>query len=282
MSGKRNVESILRAMDPWLRFLVIAGTVLYLVEISAGSRGAAPPHPFFQWVQYVLGLVFTIEYVLRWYDDATDNYGWHYPYSPLGLIDLVSILPFWAGLFVPPEWQQMVHTLRVFLLLKFFRYSRSLQLVALGFYRSWPHLKSLGFALLIVGLFCMAAMYEAEQEAQPDKFRHLFDSAYFTLVTVCTVGYGDISPVTITGRIVAMITFMFALSIFAGMLGVLGTALAKVMEEEVDPNVDPIDVYLKERERRLALRAAEKQFGPKYGRERGAGAGDANRPPGRS
>lgn len=249
------VAAILRRTDPCLKFMVLLGTAAYVLEISTGATTTEQAHPFFQWFEVVLALIFTIEYALRWIDDAQDSYGWHYPHSPLGLVDLISIVPFWAGFFVPLESRHLVRTLKVFRLLKFFRYSRSLQLVALGFYRAVPALKPLAFSMSIVGLFCSVAVFEIEQEAQPDKFTSLFDAVYFTMVTVATVGYGDLSPVTKLGRVVVMFTFVTALALFAGILGVLGSSFFKVMEEEIDPNIDPIEEFKKERERRLSSRA---------------------------
>jgi voltage-gated potassium channel len=72
--------------------------------------------------------------------------------------------------------------------------------VALGFYRATPALKPLVFSQFIIGLFCTVAIFEVESEAQPDKFVTLFDAAYFTMVTVATVGYGDISPANSRGQ----------------------------------------------------------------------------------
>lgn len=245
------VRPILEKADPYLKIFIILGTVIYLAEISTGAADTHHSHPGFLWAERIIALIFTIEYILRWIDDAQDHYGWHYPHSPLGLVDLISIAPFWFGFFLPPDWLHLVRTFRIFRLLKFFRYNRSLQLVALGFYRAWPALRPLLFTHIVVGLFCTVSIYEAESQAQPDKFTNLFDAAYFTMVTVATVGYGDISPVTPLGRIITMFTFVTALAIFAGILGVLGASFFKVMEEEIDPNIDPIAEFHKERERQL-------------------------------
>lgn len=247
------VARILQRADPWLKFMVLAGTVVYLIEISLGATAGA--HPVFWWAQCCITICFTVEYVLRWIDDLHDHLGWHYPHSPLGIIDLVSIAPFWIGLCFPSsQWLQLARTLRVFRLLKFFRYSRSLQLVALGFYRAGPALRPLGFSMLVIGLFCSTAIYELEHPAQPDKFANLFDAVYFTMVTVATVGYGDLSPVTTLGRITVMATFVSGLAVFAGILGVLGSSFFKVMEEEIDPDIDPLEEFRRERERRLVRR----------------------------
>ncbi len=249
------VNRLLLSLDRWLKLLVVTGTLAYLIEISTGATATAVAHPAFWWVQGLIAICFTIEYVLRWTDDVQDHYGWHYPHSPMGIVDLLSIAPFWVGLGLPDEWQHLVRALRVFQLLKFVRYSRSLQLVALGFYRAVPALRPLGFSMLVIGLFCSVAIFETEHLAQPDKFRNLFDAVYFTMVTVATVGYGDLSPITTAGRLTVMFTFMSALAVFAGILGVLGASFFKVMEEEIDPLIDPIEEFRKEHERHLAATA---------------------------
>lgn len=92
-------------------------------------------------------------------------------------------------------------------------------------------------------IFSTVAMYEAEHTAQPEVFKSMFDSLWFTAVTVTTVGYGDMSPVTILGKIVAMFTFISALSLFAGVVGVLGSALTRVIEEQTDLGNDPVLLF---------------------------------------
>jgi voltage-gated potassium channel len=246
------VNRVLKAADPWLKGLIWLGTITYLVEISMRDSATSEAHPVFWWIQCLIVVSFTIEYLLRWIDDAQDNLGWHYPHSAMGIIDLLAIVPFWVGLVLPVEWMFLVRPLRVFRLLKFFRYSRSLQLVGLGFYRAVPALQPLCFSMLVIGLFCSVAIFETEHPAQPDKFRNLFDAVYFTMVTVATVGYGDL---TTGGRITVMFTFVSALAVFAGILGVLGASFFKVMEEEIDPNIDPLEEFQKERARHLLCKS---------------------------
>lgn len=247
------INKILKAVDPFLKFFVMFGIGAYLVELMTGVQDTYQANKYFLYIERFVAIVFTIEYILRWMDDLHDNKGWHYPQSALGIIDLISILPFWLGFFVPNTWLHFIRTFRIFRLLKFFRYYRSLQLVALGFYRAMPALKPLAFSQFIITLFCTVAIYEVESIAQPEKFTNLFDAAYFTMVTVATVGYGDLSPVTIIGRLICMFTFVTALAIFAGILGVLGSSFFKVMEEEIDPNIDPLEEFRKEKERRTII-----------------------------
>jgi len=88
------VNSKLKAADPWLKWLIIAGTATYFVEVTTEISEGNSGHSVFWWVQSFIAVCFTVEYILRWVDDAHDQYRWHYPHSALGIIDLISILPY--------------------------------------------------------------------------------------------------------------------------------------------------------------------------------------------
>ena len=108
----------------------------------------------------------------------------------------------------------------------------------------------------------MACMHQAEKEAQPEVFNSVFNTAWFTMVTVTTVGYGDISPSTVAGKIIAMMTFIPALAIFAGIIGVLGSSFIKVVEEEIDPNIDPLEEFAKQKRVRQEARKLLEGYKP--------------------
>ncbi len=224
-----------------IKLLVLYSVGSYLIEVGTGTENSYESHSFFLWSERIVALALSLEYIARL--GSLKNDPIKYILSPLGIIDLLSVLPFWLGFFVPLNWLSMIRTLRVLRLLKFFRYSRSLQFIALAFYRAAFQLKALSFPILVVMIFSVVAMYEAEHAAQPEAFKSMFDSLWFTAVTITTVGYGDISPITVLGKIVAMFTFMSALSLFAGVVGILGSALTKVIEEQTDAKNDPILLF---------------------------------------
>ncbi len=227
----------MKIINSTLKLLIWLSVSLFFVELNSGSENSHQSHRIFLWIERVVASIFTIEYLMRWKKNK------RYPLTALGLIDLLAIFPFWIGFFIPLEWLGIVRSLRVLRLFKFFRYSRGLQLVALGFYRAFKQIKYLCFPVVIAILFSTVAMYEAEHIAQPKSFGSLFDAFWFTMVTATTVGYGDISPITIVGKIIAMITFVSVLSLFAGFIGVIGGALSKILDEEVDPLIDPISKF---------------------------------------
>ena len=236
------IKSILEIL---IKLLILYSVGAYIVEVSTGTENSYESHWVFLWSERIIASIFTLEYLIRILGKAT-VYGrgrkatLEYIASPLGIIDLISILPFWVGFYVPPHWLGMIRTLRILRLLKYFRYSRSLQFVALAFYRSAYQLRPLSFPVAVSILFSTVAMYEAEHLAQPEVFKSMFDSFWFTVVTITTVGYGDMSPITILGKIIAIIIFISALSLFAGIVSVLGPALTQIMEEQVNPDNDPM------------------------------------------
>lgn len=227
-----------------IKTLIWLSVGLFFIELNTGTIHSYQSHKVFLWTERIIAGIFTAEYFIRWYKDKS------YPLTVLGGIDLLAVLPFWIGFIVPVEWLGLIRSLRILRLLKYFRYSRGLQLVALGFYRASRQAKYLAFPVVVAIMFSTVAMYEAERIAQPEAFSSLFNAFWFTTVTVTTVGYGDISPITIPGKMIAMMTFITVLSLFAGFIGVLGNHVFKVLDEEIDPSVDPIKMFREEKETR--------------------------------
>lgn len=237
----------------FIRVLVWLSVINYMVEASTGSAHSYDSLPIFLWFERFVACVLTFEYFFRWRREGKD-----YPTSALGIIDAIAIVPFWLGFIVPVSWLDLIRSMRILRLLKEFRYSRSLQLIALGFYRAKNHLKSLGFAMFIVGMFATVAVFEVEQ---PHKtFDHMGEAAWFVLVTVTTVGYGDITPVSDMGRIVTVLTMFTGLLVYAGIVGVVGNSFAEVLAEEKDPNIDPIEQFRRAQEQHRLHAEADRKF----------------------
>lgn len=250
---------VIDRIDSIVKPLVVFSVAMLAVEChmypETDSHGS---HLFFLWSERVVALILTVEYVFRWWRNSGKGF---YPRTVFGLIDLASIVPFWVGFipfFVP--WLHLVRTLRVIRLLKFFRYNRSLQLVSLGFYRAWFSLKPLLFMTTIIVLFTMFALYEVEGPHQED-FRDLFTITYFLEVTATTVGYGDLSPKSMGGKVIIMVFMIAGLAVAMACFGAITTAFDKVFAEECDPNIDPLDQFRKVREDQMAIDELDKLTG---------------------
>ena len=198
-------------------------------ELVVGSEHSKEGWRALLWTERVVAILFTVEYVMRWrYSEDRARY----PFSLMALIDLLAIVPFYVGFFVSDHTLHLIRTLRVLRLLKVYRRSQGLQLLARGFYKVRYELRALGFAVFVTIFASHAAIYEAERYAQPDKFGSLPDAFWFTCTTVTTVGYGDLYPVTAVGRVVAVLTFIIGITLVGTFTGVMGSAFASVLREE--------------------------------------------------
>ncbi len=180
-------------------------------------------------------VVFTIEYALRLYVAVEHEpykhlsplrARWRYATSPAGLIDLIAILPFWFA-FVAPEETRLVLVLRVFRFLKIARYSRSMQSLLDTIY---DERRALGGCVLIVAGFTIISatlMHAVEGSVQPDKFGTIPDAMWWAIVTLGTIGYGDVVPVTAAGKVIAAITIFAAIVTIALPVGIIATAFAE-------------------------------------------------------
>ena len=98
--------------------------------------------------------------------------------------------------------------------------------------RAFPQVRTLIAVEAMIVIFSTAAIYECERYVEGTAFTSLFDSIWFTAVTVTTVGYGDMTPETLLGRMIALATFMTGLVLFAVFAGVVGSAITDVLNDE--------------------------------------------------
>lgn len=217
-----------------LQFLIMASVVLYVLEVDFGqSAHSLEGDPFWLWAERLIAGIFTVEYLCRW-----RSLGNGYLLSVIGIIDFVAILPFWLGFIVPEEWLGLVRTLRVLRLLKWYRYSQSVRIFSHALVDSRKHLFGMALIVVILGLFSAVGIHEIEKEAQPEVFGSLTDSLWWTTVTLMTVGYGDVTPITSMGKIFAQIVMLVGVALTAAFIGIVGSSVYTHMQQmEVDEEI---------------------------------------------
>jgi voltage-gated potassium channel len=188
----------------------------------------------FDIIEYISLVVFTIEYALRlWcaieyvpYRHLTPSMArLKYTVSSVGLIDLLSVLPFWFAPLLPADFR-FVLVLRVIRFLKIVRYSpamRSLLEVLQSERRA-----IFGCFIILCGATLMAAavMHVVEGRVQPDKLGTIPDAMWWAIVTLGTIGYGDVVPVTVIGKLVAAVSIFVGFVMIALPVGIIATAFA--------------------------------------------------------
>ena len=176
--------------------------------------------------------IFFVEYGARWYA-AAENPAyrnrlmprWAYMRSTQAIIDLLAILPFLLERFLP--WPLDLRFLRVFRLLrllKLTRYASATGTLLKVIQREWPVILASVFVMLLLVVLTASMGYLFEHEAQPDKFENIPQTIYWAVITLSSVGYGDISPVTPMGRALTVVLSLLGIGIFAIPAGLLASA----------------------------------------------------------
>ena len=173
--------------------------------------------------------VFTVEYLLR---IIVADRKLRFVFSFYGVIDLLAILPFYVASGVDLRSIRALRMLRLFRAFKLVRYSRAIR----RFHRAFVIAKEelvLFFLVTCMTLFFSAVgIYYFEHEAQPEGFESVFDSLWWAVVTLTTVGYGDVYPITLGGRIFTFFVLMIGLGIVAVPTGLMASALGQARREE--------------------------------------------------
>jgi voltage-gated potassium channel len=221
---------------------IVDWALIALIVANVAAAVAATVEPFFQQYRDAFRIfelisvaVFTVEYACRlWVSTEQLSFGGHGPIaarlkfvaSPFGLIDLLAILPFYIGLFVPFADLRILRIFRLLRLLKLARYSPALATL-------WQVLvserRALAAALLIMGILLIVsstAMYYIERNAQPEFFGSIPVAMWWSMATVTTVGYGDVVPVTNLGKVVGGVVMIMGVAMFALPVGIIASGFA--------------------------------------------------------
>lgn len=180
-------------------------------------------------------MVFTIEYALRLWTAVelpflSRQQPWRarlaYARSPALIIDLLAILPFYLSHLVPLD-LGMLRILRLLRLLKLSRYSPAMHTLFRVLQNERQALFGAALLLMTALLFSATFMYHLEHEAQPDKFGSIPAAAWWAMTTLTTVGYGDVTPVTPGGRMLAALTMLLGLCVLALPVAIISTGFAQ-------------------------------------------------------
>lgn len=207
--------------------IILVTVITSLVPLAFKDQAAA-----FYIIDKISVTIFIIDYLLRW---CTADYKFSkrglipfikYPFTFMAIVDMISILPSITlmssafkvfRVFRMLKVMRVFRTLRVFRVFKAARYSRSMDIIANVIMNSKEALAAVGTLAVLYVLISALIVFNIE----PDTFGNFFEAIYWATVSLTTVGYGDIYPVTSTGKFVAMLSSVFGIAVVALPSGII-------------------------------------------------------------
>jgi len=186
----------------------------------------------FKWIDAIAFSIFTLEYLARLYA-APDNPlyrhlaspRWRYVRGGQAIIDLVTILPFVLESFLHQHLDlRFLRAFRLMRMLKLTRYTTATSTLLKVVKREWQVIFASVFVMMLLVILTASLGYLLEHPAQPDKFENIPQAIYWAVITLASVGYGDISPVTPLGRTLTVVLSLTGIGIFAIPAGLLASA----------------------------------------------------------
>ena len=219
-----------RILDNFIIVCVLLSVVSIILETVPAI------HSIFSSEFYALEVftvvVFSLEYVGRVYCACELPHYAHpfrgrlrYMLSVSSLIDLLAIAPFYAGLVLQEAFDlRFLRVFRLSRLLKLTRYTGTLNTLFKAVHRERRVLFASAYMMVLLVILTASLGYELEHDAQPDKFDSIPSSMYWAVITLASVGYGDVSPVTPLGKAVTMVISFIGIGIFAIPAGLMASA----------------------------------------------------------
>ena len=216
-----------RAFNVLIYSLILVSIVTFSIEtlpdLDKGIRDVLSV------VEIVTVIVFTLEYMLRLY--VADK-KFRYVFSFYGIIDLAAILPFYVLSGVDLRSLRTFRMLRLFRVLKLLRYSKAMHRFSRAFTIAKEEMVLFGVVTILLLYLSAVGIYYFENKAQPEAFSSVFHSLWWAVATLTTVGYGDVYPITLGGKLFTFAVLMVGLGIVAVPAGLLASALSKARVEE--------------------------------------------------
>lgn len=241
MSRKRIYEIIEKSEGHDIVSAIYDYAMILVIIASLVPLAFKTDTPAINVVDKVTVSIFILDYLLRWmtadykFGDKSIKSFLLYPFSMMAIIDLVSILPSLTIInsgFKVLRVLRMIRAMRVLRVFKAMRYSKSFEIIGNVLRSSKDSL--IAVCALAGGYILVSALIIFNVE--PDSFRNFFDAIYWATVSLTTVGYGDIYPVSTLGRVITMISSIFGIAIVALPAGIITagymTEIERLKEEK--------------------------------------------------
>ncbi len=226
-----------QAVNYFLVYLIFFNVLAVIFESipAVGARYAG----YFGAFEVISVIIFSLEYVMRVWSCTEDPHGTHrgavagrlrYMVTPMAIVDFLAIAPFYLSVLFAID-LRFLRVFRLLRLLKLTRYSPAIEMLGRVLYNERRALFSALLFMLVLLVFASSLMHLIEQKAQPEAFGSIPAAMWWAVVTLTTVGYGDVSPVTPVGKLLGGFVTILGIGTFAMPAGILASGFAQEIKK---------------------------------------------------
>ena len=238
-------DGLSRTVDTLVLLLIASNVTALVISTDRRIHDAAPG--FFFWFEGVSFVIFALEYSLRlWACTAEPRFAHpikgrlRYMLQPLMVADAIAVFSFFLIVIVPPDAGLNLGILRALRLVsrmgRLARYSPGIQALTLAISSRRNELLAVVSVVAALLVLASSLMFYVERTAQPDKFSSIPAAMWWSIITVTTVGYGDVAPITPLGRLLAGVIALLGIGIFALPAGILGSGFMEQVARRQEPS----------------------------------------------
>ncbi|MBL6766837.1 MAG: ion transporter [Candidatus Micropelagos sp.] len=234
----QNGDKVSSFVDRFLTILIITNVLAVSLE-SVETIGSAFRQEFAAFEMFSI-IVFGTEYILRlWSAVAKEDSAHKTPFGKRieyilsfnGLVDLAALLPSLISMFVGSADLRWIRVVRILRLLKMSNYSTALEDLGSAIYEERQSFLAALYLFTLALFIASTLMYVLEHQAQPEAFASIPESMWWALITLTTVGYGDVSPITTLGKMVGALTALIGVCTVALLTGIIASAFTNQIEK---------------------------------------------------
>lgn len=229
-------DTVSKYFDLFLIALIVVNVVAIILESVSVLQQRWASAFFF--IEITSLAIFSLEYVFRVWSIVDNKWRPEYAHplwgrlrfmrSPMAIVDLLAVAPFWLGMFIPMD-LRFLRVVRLLRVLKLTRYSAAMNLLFEVLRAEGRVIGAAMFTLFLTLIFAASAIYLVENEGQPEDFANIPQAMWWAIVTVTTVGYGDVVPITPVGKVLGAFLGLIGVGMVALPAGILASGFSEVL-----------------------------------------------------
>ena len=220
-----------KVFDYFIQSIILISLISFIIGTLPNNSLATKK--ILKLIEFVSVIIFSVEYLLRLFVSKKPL---KYIFSFYGIIDILAILPFFLRTVYDFRALRVFRIFRVFRALKLIRYNKALNRFRLASKIVKEEIVLFLIVTIIFIFIASSGIYFFENSAQPDVFSSVLHSVWWAVVTLTTVGYGDVYPITVGGKIFTLVILLIGVGIVTVPAGLVASALSKAREIEDENN----------------------------------------------